>query len=87
MIDTMTTERDHHNSQTKTIPEIGDVTITMRHRLQRHGKTHLLRTLVDNSDQIHLTSQCLTGLEIGTRVTIYPTERNIQLLTTVISQT
>ena len=87
MIDTMTTERDPHTSQTKTKPGIGEVTITIRDRLQRHDKIHLLRILVDNLDQIRLTPQCLTDLQIGTRVTIYPTKTNSQLLTTVISQT
>ena len=41
----------------------------------------------DNPDQVHLTLQCLTGLETETRATIYPTTRNSQLPTTVTSQT
>ena len=85
MIDTMTTERDHHTSQTKTNPGVGEVTITIRDRLQRRDKIHLLQILVDKPDQIHITLQCLTGLEIGTLVTIYPTKRNFQLLTLVIT--
>ena len=38
MIDTMTTGRDHHTSQTKTSPGIGEVVITIRDRLQCHDK-------------------------------------------------
>ena len=87
MIGTITTERDHHTSQTKTNPGIGEVTITIRNRLQRHDKIHLLWILVDNPDQIHLNLQCLTGLGIGTRVTINPTKRNSKLLTTITSPT
>ena len=87
MIDTITKERYHHTHQTKTNPGIGEVTIDIRDRLQRHDKIHLLRILVDIPHQIHLTLQCLTGLRIGTRVTIYPTKRNSQLLTTVTSPT
>ena len=79
MIDTMTTERDHHTSQTKTNPGIGEI-ITIRDRLQRHHKIYLLRIIVDNFDQIHLTPRCLTVLGIGTRVTIYLTKRIFQLL-------
>ena len=60
MIDTRTTERDHHTSQTKTNPGIREVTITIRDRLQRHDKIHFLWILVDHPDQIHLTLQCLT---------------------------
>ena len=87
MIDTMTIERDHHTSQTTSNPGIGVTTVTIRDRLQRHDKIHLLQILVDNLDQIHLTLQCLTGLAIGIRVIIYPTKRNFQLLITVTSQT
>ena len=87
MIDTMTRERDHHTSQTKTNPVIEEVIIIIRDRLQRHDKIHLLRILVDNPDQIHLTLQCLTGLGIGTPVTTYHTKKNFQLLTTVTSPT
>ena len=76
----MTTERDHHTSHTTTNPGIGEVTITIRDRHQSHDKIHLLRILVDNSDQTHLTPRCLTVLGIGTRVTIYekkfPTSNN-----------
>ena len=87
MIDTMTTERDHHTSQAKTNPEIGEVIITIRDRLQHHDKIHLLRILVDNPDQIGLIPQCLTGLEIETRTIIYLTTRNSQLPTIEINQT
>ena len=87
MIDTMTIERDHHTGQTKTNPGFGELTITIRDCLRRHDKIHLLRILVDNPGQIHLTLQCLIGLALGTRVTIYPTKRKSQLLTTVTSQT
>ena len=86
LIDTMTTQQDHHTSQIKTNPGIGEV-ITLRDRFQRHDKIRLLRILVDNSDQTHLTLRCLTVVGIGTRVTIYLTKRNFQILTTVISQT
>ena len=75
MIDTMTTERDHHTSQIKTNPGLGEVIITIRDSPQRHDKIYFLRILVDNSDQIHLNLQCLTGLGIGTRVTICPTKK------------
>ena len=87
MVDTMTIERDHDTSQTKTNPGIGETTITTRDRLQRHDKIHLLQTLVNNPDQPHLTLRCLIGSAIGTRVIIYPTNRKFQLLTTVTSQT
>ena len=87
MIDTMTTERDHHTSQTKTNPGTVEVIITIRDRLQRHDKIHLLRILVDIPDQIRLTLQCLTGLGIETPVTRYLTTKNSQLPTMAISQT
>ena len=84
---TITTTQDHHTSQTKRNPEIGEVKKTIRHRLQRHDKIHPSQISADNLDQIHLTLQYLTGLEIETRATIYLTTRNSQLLTTVTSQT
>ena len=85
--DTMITKWGHHTSQTKTNPGIGEVTITIRDRLQRHDRIHLSQISADNPDQIHLTHQCLTGLEIATRATMYLTTRNFQLPTTVTSQT
>ena len=51
MIDTMTTERDHHTSQTKTNPGIGEVIITIRDRLQCHDKMHPSRILAINPEQ------------------------------------
>ena len=87
MIDTMTTERDHHTSQTKTNPGFGEVIIPIRGRLQCHDKIHPSRILAINPDQIRLILQYSTDLGIRTRVTIYPTKRNSQLLTTVTSQT
>ena len=85
MIDTMTTERDHHTSQTKTNPGIGEVILTIRDCLQCQDKIHPPRILAINPDQIRL--QYSTDLGIRTRITIYPTKRNSQLLTTVTSQT
>ena len=43
----MTTERDRNISQIKTDLGIGEVTITIRDRHQRHDKIHPLRILVD----------------------------------------
>ena len=71
MIDTMTRERDHHTSQTRTNPGIGEVLISIRNRLQRHDKIHPSRILADNPYQIRLIPQCLTGLEIETRAIPY----------------
>ena len=87
MIDTMTTERDHHTSQTETNPVIGEVIKTFRDRLQCHDKIYPSRIIVINSDQIRLILQYSTDLGIRTRVTIYLTKRNSQHLTTVTSQT
>ena len=50
MIDTMTTVRDHKISQTKVNLGIGEVTITIHDRLQRHDKIHPSRISVDNPD-------------------------------------
>ena len=83
----MTTERDHHTSQTKTNPGIGEVILTIRGCLQCHDKIHPSRILAINPDQIRLIVQYSTDLGIRTRVTIYLTKRNFQLLTTVIRQT
>ena len=82
-----TTEETHHTSQTKTNPGIGEVKVTFHNRLQRHDKIPPSRILADNPDQFRLLPQCLTGLEIETRATIYPTTRNSQLPTMVTSQT
>ena len=83
----MTTERDHNISRTKINPGIGEVTITIPDRLQRHDKIHPSRISVNNPDQIRLILQCLTSLEIETRATIYPTTGKSQLPTTETSQT
>ena len=83
----MTTERDHHTSQTKTNPGIGEVMKTIRDRLQCHDKIHPSGISAINPDQNRLTFQCSTGLEIDTPATIYPTTRNSQLPTTVTNQT
>ena len=81
------TEQTHHSSQTKTTPGIGEVTMTIHDRLQRRDKNPLSRISAINPDQIRLILQYLTDLGIETRATIYPTKRNFQLLTPVISQT
>ena len=83
----MTTERDHHNSQTKTNPGIGEVIITIRDRLQGHDKIHPSRILANNPDQILLIPQYLTDLESETRATIHLTKRNSQLPTMATNQT
>ena len=83
----MTTERDNHISRTKINLGFGEVTITIHDRLQRDNKTQPSRIFVDNPNRTRLTLQCLTGLEIETPATIYPTTKNSQLPTTVISQT
>ena len=82
----MTTERDHHTSQTKTNPGIGEILITFRDRLQCPDKIHPSRIIVINPDQIRPILQYLTDLGIRIRVTIYLTKRNFQLLTTLTSQ-
>ena len=83
----MNTEQTHDISRTKINLGIGEVTITVPDRLQRHDKIHPSRILADNLGQIHLTLQYLTGLEIEIRATLYHTIRNFQLPTTVTSQT
>ena len=83
----MTTERDHHTSQSKTNPGIGEVIITIRNRLQCHDKSHPSRISAINPDQIRLILQYSTDLGIETRVTVYLTTRNSQLPTMTISQT
>ena len=57
IIDTMTTEQDHHISRTKTNIGIGEVTITIHNLLLHRDQIHPLRISIDNSDQIHLTPQ------------------------------
>ena len=84
---TTATEREHHTSQPKLNPGIWEVIITFRDRLQCHDKIHPSRVIVINPDQIRLFLQYSTDLGIGTRVTIYLTKRNSQLITTVTSQT
>ena len=72
----MTTERDHHTSQTKTNPEIGEkIIITIRDRLQCHDKIHPSLIIVVNPDQTRLILRYSTDLEIRTRVTIYLTKQ------------
>ena len=83
----MTVERDHNISPNKINPRIGEVTITVPDRLQLHDKIQLSRIFADNPDQVRLTLQCLTGLEIETRATIYPTTKIAQIPTTVTNQT
>ena len=75
MIDTMTTERDHHTSQTKTILGIGEIIKTYRDRLQCHDKIHPSRIIAINPDQIRLTLQYSIDLGIRARVTIYPMKK------------
>ena len=87
MIDTMITKQDHHTSQTKTNPGVGEVTMTNHYRLQRHDKIHFLPIPADNPDQIHLIIQCLTVLETKTRTRIYLTTRSSRPPMTGISQT
>ena len=66
----MTTERDHHTSETETNPGIGEIIITFRDRLQCPDKIHPSRIIVINPDQICPLLQYLTDLGIRTRVTI-----------------
>ena len=87
IIDTMTTERDHHTSQTKTNPEIGELIKTIRDCLQCHDKNHPSQISAINPDQVRLILQYSTDLGIEIRVTIYLTTRNCQLPTMAISQT
>ena len=84
---TMSTERDHRTSQTRTNLKIGEVTMTIHNRLQRRDKNRLPWTSAINPDQVRLSFLCLTGLQIKTRATIYPTTRISQLPTTVTNQT
>ena len=86
MIDTTITERDHRTSQTKTNPGIGEIVIPFRDRFQCPDKIHPSRIIVINPDRTRLILQCSVDLGIRTRVTIYLTKRNSQLLTTVTSQ-
>ena len=85
-VDTMTTERDHSISRTEINIGIEEVTKTIHDHHQRH-KIRLLQISADNPDQIHLTLEYLTSLEVEIRATIYLTTRNSQLPTTVTSQT
>ena len=87
MIVTMTTERDHHTSQSKINPGIGDVTITIHDRLQRHDKIHPSRISVDNPDRIHLIIQCLIVSEAKIRAKTYLTKKSSRPPMMGISQT
>ena len=87
IIGTRSTEPDHRSSQTRTNLENVEATLTVPVRLQRGDKSHPSRISAINTDQIRLTLQCLIGLEIETRATIYPRTRNSQLPTTVTNQT
>ena len=87
MLDTMIPKQDCHTSQTKTNIGTGELTVTFHDFLQRRDKIHLSLISAINPDQIHLILQCLTGLEIETRATIYLTTKNSQFPTTVTSQT
>ena len=81
------TEQPPHSSQTKANPGIGEVTMNNYDRFQCRDKNHPSRISAIKPDQIRLILQYSIDLGIGTRVTIYPTKRNSQLLTTVTSQT
>ena len=81
------TEQPHHTSQTKTNPGIGEVILNIHDRLQCRDKNHSSRIFAIKPDQIRLILQFSTNLGIEIRVTIDPTKRNPQLLTTVTSQT
>ena len=83
----MNTEKTHHTGRTKINPGIEEVTITIRDRLQHHNKIPPSQIFADSPGQIHITHQCLIGLEAETRATIYPMTRNSQLPTMVTSQT
>ena len=83
----MTTERDPHTSQATANPGIGEVTITIRDRHQRHDKIPPSRISETNPDQIRLILQYSTDLGIEIPVTIYPTKKSSQLPTTVTNQT
>ena len=87
IIGTMSTQLDHSTSQIRTNLEIGEVTMTIHDRLQHRDKNRPSRISAINPDQIRLTLQCLTGFEIETRATIFPTIRNSQLLTMTTGQT
>ena len=68
---TMTTKQDRNTSQTKTNSKIGEVPITIHDQdSTRHDKINPSQNFADKLDQIHLTLQYLTGLEIETRATI-----------------
>ena len=82
----MTTKRDQPISRIKINLETGEVTITVNDHLQQQVKIHLSQISADKSYPTRLFFQFLTGLEIKTRATIYPTERNSQLPTTVNNQ-
>ena len=87
IVGTKSTGLAHRTSQIRTNLEIGEVTMTIRDRLQRRDKNHPSRVSAINPDQIRLIPQNSTGLGIETRVTIYLTTRYSQLPTMVISQT
>ena len=83
----MNTEQTSHTTRTKINLGIGEVTTTIPNRLERHDKIPPSQISADNPDHFRLTLQCLTGLEIASRATIYPMTNNSQLPTTVTSQT
>ena len=87
MIDTMTTVRDHNISRTKVNLGIGEVTITIHGRLQRHDKIHPSRISVDNPDRIHLIIRCLIVSETKIRTKIHLTKKSSRPPTMGISQT
>ena len=83
----MKTEQTHHNGRTKINRGIGEVTLKIPDRVQRHDKISPSQVSAENPGQIRLTHQCLIDLEADTRATIYPPTRNSQLPTMVTSQT
>ena len=83
----MTTERERNISRIKINLGTRKVTIKIPDHLQRHDKIHLSHISAEKLYQIRLTFQFLTGLDVETRATIYPTTKKSQLPTKVASQT
>ena len=81
------TEQILHTSRTKINLGIGEVTMTIPDRLQRHDTITPSQISADNPDQTRPILQCLTGLEFETRATKYLTIRNSLFPTMVTSQT
>ena len=83
----MNTEQVLYTIWTKINLRIGEVTKTILDRLERHDNILPPQISAENPGQIHLTHQCLIGLEAKTGATIYSTTTNSQLPTMVTSQT